>query len=80
MTLEEELAQVAGGVQDQISAQLQPGVRSLVIVGAPDGRFAIASNFERPRLVKVLERALAAANGGEKSGSGLLWLPGGVRA
>lgn len=80
VTLEEELAQVAGGVQEQVAAQLKPGVRCMVIISAPDGRFAVANNYERPRLIKVLERALDSARGGAKSAPGLLWLPPGVRA
>jgi hypothetical protein len=78
--LSDELSRVAAGVQDQVAAQLQPGVRSMVIVAAPGGEFVVAHNFERERLIKVLQRALDSARGGEKPGSGLLWLPPGVRA
>jgi hypothetical protein len=80
MTIQEELAAVARGVQDQVGAQLKPEMRSLVLIAAPTGEFTIAHDLERERLIKLLKRALASAEGGGKSSSGILWLPPGVRA
>lgn len=80
MTLNEELSKVAAGVQEQVTEQLSPEMRSLVIIGAPTGEFVVAHSFERERLIKVLKRALASAERGQTQGSGLLWLPPGVRA
>lgn len=77
-TIADEMALVAKGVADQVSEQLQPGMRVMVIIGAPDGTFVVAGNFENPRAQKVLQRALDAAKGGKQQS--LLWLPPGVRA
>lgn len=77
-TMTDDMAAVAKGVADQVADQLQPGIRVMVIVGAPDGNFVVAGNFEKPRAQKVLQRALDASKGGKSES--LLWLPPGVRA
>lgn len=80
MTMQEEMTQVAAGVNEQVGVQLQPGMRCMTIIGAPDGTFVVASNFEKERAIKVLQRALDSLKGGQQRQEGLIWLPPGVRA